>query len=701
VQEGDAVILPGLEVILHHGLAVFPCRERTLDEKRKAKSPLVENGLYAASTDRKRIAEWQRQHPGCAWGAAMTETVVAVDIDVKHDHDGFLSLKRLIEGHDQLPDTLTNTTPTGGEHRLFRVDRAFKNKAAVMDGIDIRSKGGYICVPPSVIETGPYEWRDPQLDIAPAPAWFIEDLARLTQEKVGSAAESGGSIPEGRRNDALYRYTCLLRARNLPDETAWDALQARNRDCSPPLDDGELKKIFANAWKYPPGFALTDLGNCDRLIAAHGDDLRFLVGAGWHNWERHRFVPDRIRRVIVLMGTTARNIYAEAAESNDPDRRKALGLWAKTSESRGRIENALALAEAQPGVADLVEHYDTDPLLIGMPNGVYDLRHDEFRDGRRADRITLSSGVEYDPTATCPRWECFQSEIHEHDADMVAFKQRAWGYTLSGDTSEQKLFIGYGDGANGKTTEQNIAFDVLGDYARKIEPETLLSKDRQGINNDIARLRGARYIGTEETGDGKALAENLVKQLTGRNRLAARFLYREHFEFTLTGKIWIATNHRPEIAGTDFAIWRRILLLPYPVQFDSKNRDPNLEAKLLGERAGILNWMIEGFRQWQRLGLAAPQKVVAATDQYRADMDRVGAFLRDCCQLNVKGSTKAADVYKRYKSWTQENGGRPTSARKFHERLERDHKQYRVKRTVEEYVGLLLTAWTYGDATDL
>jgi putative DNA primase/helicase len=244
---------------------------------------------------------------------------------------------------------------------------------------------------------------------------------------------------------------------------------------------------------------------------------------GWHDWDGHRFVPDRTRRVIVVMAAVVRGIYAEAAAADDADRRKALAQWAKTSESRQRIENALSLAEAQPEVADLLERYDTGPHLIGMPNGVYDLHRDEFRNGRREDRITFSVGVAYDPAATCPRWEQFQQEIHEGDADVVAFKQRAWGYTLSGDTSEQKLFICYGDGSNGKTSEQNVVFEILGDYARKVEPETLLHKERQGANNDIARLRGICFVGTEEVGDGKKLAENLVKQLTGRNRLTGGF----------------------------------------------------------------------------------------------------------------------------------------------------------------------------------
>ena len=302
------------------------------------------------------------------------------------------------------------------------------------------------------------------------------------------------------------------------------------------------------------------------------------------------------------------------------------------------------------------------------------------------------------------RWKDFQNEIHNGNGDLVAFKQRAMGYSLSGDTSEQKLFICFGDGANGKSTEQSVCLDLWGDYGRKAEPETLLIKDcRGGANNDVARLRGARLIATAESEDGQRLAESLVKSLTGEDRISARFLYREHFEFQLAGKIWLATNHRPEVMGTDYALWRRVLLVPYEVRFTEQKRDPQLRQKLLAERSGILNWLLEGFRAWRRDGLKAPEGVLAATAKYRGDMDRLGSFLEDCCVVgeNVKGYTRASDVFKRYKRWTVFNGSRYLSARRFHDQLERDHKLHRVRHDTDVYPNLLLLPWEYGDDSEL
>jgi putative DNA primase/helicase len=395
-----------------------------------------------------------------------------------------------------------------------------------------------------------------------------------------------------------------------------------------------------------------------------------------------------------MMSDVTRGIYREAAEADDADHRKALSAWARQSESKTKVEHALSLAE--PRMSESLEQYDVDPYLIGLINGVYDLKLDAFRPGSPEDRITLSMNVAYDPKATCPRWEQFQLEIHDGNAAMVSFKQRALGYSLSGDVSEQKLFMCYGEGANGKTTEQNLVLHLQGEYAKKIEPETLLVRQRGGANNDVARMRGARLLATVEVEDGGKLAESLVKQLTGGDRLAARFMYQEFFEFRPMAKIWIATNHRPEITGTDYAIWRRILLVPYCVQFTKERRDPHLTDKLMVECPGIFNWMLEGYRQWAaHKSLSPPDEVLGATEDYRAEMDRVGNFLREVCKVNVNGRTPAAKVYRNYRNWMKANGLRPVSAKKFHERMERDHKLFRVQGDVSTYPGLLIVCHDY------
>jgi putative DNA primase/helicase len=681
-----SAIPAGLHVALNHGFRVFPCRQND-------KRPLTKHGCKDASDEVVQVVEWSEQFPGCNWGAAMGAGIFALDLDRKDGVDGAAELTILIEKHGSLPAHLINETPNSGEHHLFRGSVVGNTASVVAPGVDVRTDGGYIVIPPSHLKAGEYRWRDAEAPIPDAPAWLLDLLGRQSARR----PDRKTVIPQKERNYTLHRFACGLRGRGVPESEAWAALTLRNQDCAPPLEERELRQIFEHAWKHAPGFPCTDLGNAERLVASYGDDARYLVGAGWHLWNQHRFELDRTRRIFVLMGDVARGIYAEASTVIDADHRKALGAWAKLSESRGKLEAAIALAESRPQLVDLYEHYDADPWLVGLRNGVYDLRRDEFREGRRDDRITLCMDVDFDARAEAPRWASFQSEIHADDADMVAFKQRSLGYCLSGDTSEQKLFIQHGTGANGKSTEQSVILDLFNDYGRKAESDTLLIRDRRGAaNNDIARLKGARYIATAENEDGQRLAESLVKSLTGEDRVSARFLYREHFEFQLSGKIWLATNHRPEVTGTDHALWRRVLLVPYEVVFDAKTGDPELRQKLLAERAGIFNWLLAGFRQWRVQGLAAPGKIVAATAQYRADMDRIGSFIAEQCVLGG-GRTKAAEVYTRYRQWCEFNGTRFLSARKFHERMERDHHLQRTRDQTDVYPGVVLVAWEYAN----
>lgn len=247
-----STIPAGLDVVLDLGFGVFPCRTKTIDDKHKVKSPLVPHGKDDASTDKHRIAEWASEFPGCAWGARPPPHIAALDIDTKKA-DGYATLTKLESEHGALPETLTNRTPSAGQHRVFTVESVYLNRAGVRPGLDVRTNSGYILVPPSVITdppyAGSYEWADPLVPIAHAPEWLIEQVFAYKTK-----VPLSGTVQDGGRNDTLYRYACLLRAKALTDQDGWAALQARNRDCDPPLDNVELETIFNNAWKHPPGF---------------------------------------------------------------------------------------------------------------------------------------------------------------------------------------------------------------------------------------------------------------------------------------------------------------------------------------------------------------------------------------------------------------------------------------------------------------
>ena len=225
------------------------------------------------------------------------------------------------------------------------------------------------------------------------------------------------------------------------------------------------------------------------------------------------------------------------------------------------------------------------------------------------------------------------------------------------------MFILYGSGANGKSTFLNTLMYLLGDYAIATPTETFMSRKGEQIGNDLARLRGTRFVTTTETEQGKKIAEPLIKQITGNDRITARFLYGEYFNFQPTFKVFMATNHKPSIRGADHGIWRRIKLVPFTTRIPEEKQDKHLEDKLKLEASGILNWLLEGVSRWRKEGMKAPPAVLSATDEYRSEMDIIGNFVKDCCVQKSGISVKVRDLYKAYQIWCSENNEHTASER--------------------------------------
>ena len=237
------------------------------------------------------------------------------------------------------------------------------------------------------------------------------------------------------------------------------------------------------------------------------------------------------------------------------------------------------------------------------------------------------------------------------------------GYTLSGDVSEQCLFILWGTGANGKSTFLNVLQYLFGDYACSTMIETFMKKNSEQ-SNDLARLKGARLVTTSEVEQGKTLSESLIKLITGEDELTARFLYGEYFSFKPTFKIFMATNHKPRIKGADNGIWRRIKMIPFTVTIPPEQRDKKLTEKLIAENSGILNWLIAGYAMWRKEGLTEePDAVRDANAEYRMDMDVVGTFVNDCLELDasLKWRLPTNMLYQTYIKWCSKNNERVMS----------------------------------------
>jgi putative DNA primase/helicase len=416
----------------------------------------------------------------------------------------------------------------------------------------------------------------------------------------------------------------------------------------------------------------TDTGNAIRFAHDWQHDVRYVPERkAFMVYDGTRWVKDEAGLAVQRATQTVIGIYREAEYAETPEERALLAKHAARSESASSIRGMLELAKHRPQLVVRETQLDRDPWALNVSNGTLDLRTGELRPHRTGDLITKLAPVPYDPAAECPMWRRFLSRIFAEDPSIIGFVQKKMGYGLTGLTREQCLFINWGGGANGKTTLETVVIRILGDYAGQIRPDTLMvKKHRNEIPNDVAALRGKRYIVTAESEEGDRLAESFVKQATGGEPLQARFMRAEWFEFVPEFKLTISTNHRPNIRGTDLAIWRRIRLLPFTVTIPEGEQDKELAEKLFNAEApGILRWAVEGCLRWIADGLGTPEKVKIATEEYRAEMDAVGAFLEDCCRLHADGMATSKALYGTYAAWAERNAEKPMAKRTFGLRL--------------------------------
>lgn len=417
-------------------------------------------------------------------------------------------------------------------------------------------------------------------------------------------------------------------------------------------------------------FPFSDLGNAERLVTRVGRDLRYCaLWTHWLHWNGRYWEMDESETVVRLAKETVRTIYADAAVSNDAVERRKIAKFALGSESAPRIRAMLELARSESAIPLQPDDFDRDPWLLTVANGTVDLHTGALLPHQREHLITRGLDVAYDPEALCPTFTHFLQRILGGDPEVVAFVQRAIGYSLTGSTEEQCLFIAWGTGSNGKSTLLDLLLDLLGAYARQTPTDTLMARRNDAIPNDIARLQGARFVASTETDEGKRLSEPLIKQLTGGDRIAARFMRAEWFEFKPTFKLWLATNHKPIIRGTDHAIWRRIRLIPFTVTIPESEQDRRLPARLRAELPGILRWAIDGCLAWQRDGLTPPASIIAATDSYRVEMDLLALWIEDCCTVGDTLTDTATALYRSYVNWCENNGQKPLAQRSFGLRL--------------------------------
>jgi putative DNA primase/helicase len=646
------------------------------------KHPRTPSGLKDATTDPDTIRSWWGRWPDAniAVRTGAESGLFVLDTDVKNGAKGYESLNQLEVEFGVLPATLTARTWSGGSHHFFRhPGDSVKNRTGFRPGLDIRGDGGYVLVAPSFIGDENYTWVDHNAPVVDAPHWLLEVIAdkesRHKTNDFNSLVALKG-FAEGKRNDGVFRYACRLRHKDYQYDDAKILVLKVASECSPPLPSDEAIRCLDSAYKYNPGTRrpLTELGNAERLVDHHGEDIRFIPEYGnWIHWDYESWVLDSLFKINQLAKDVIRGISQEAAEEKNTDLRSAITKHAKESEKKNAIDHMIQLTASEFGISIHAHMLDMNPWLFGVRNGVVELRTGAVRPAAREDYITKLGHVDHAPCAQCPTWQRFLLQIMGEDQELVSYLQMAVGYTLTGITREQAVFILHGTGANGKSTFIEVLEQIMGDYSRSVASETLMAqrgRSSSGPTEDIARLKGARLAATCETEEGQVLAEALLKRMTGEDTLVARLPYAKNsMEFKPQFKVWVAANHRPIVRGDDHAIWRRIHLIPFDQTFEGKAEDKFLKQKLIAELPGILNWAIEGCLLWQKQGLVLPAQIREATLDYRDDMDLLAEWIESCCILRSDQKCSTSGLFNSYQGWCMANSVGPLDRRVFGRKL--------------------------------
>jgi P4 family phage/plasmid primase-like protien len=707
------------------GWRVLPLRDK--------RSPLVQwrGGEYSVEL----VRSWWEEWPD-AWVAVVLGAPSGV---VRVDADGPVPQELL----QQLPETAEFVTPSGGRGWLYSIPAGRTVETDVLwRGADehqelrLQSDGAYTVLPPSP----GYTWVR-QGPIADVPDGVMEAQLRARAARAVHQLEAQlhPTVAEPERDVVLEALAALSPAR-AHDRDSWlqvgmalhaagdsyfEAWDSWSRSSSKYVE-GECEKLWASfsrsrgitvrsvlywakqdGWKprrmYEP---LTDVGNGRVLArACSGRALYCRRWSKWLAWDRRRWFVDAELEVVAIAKRVVRERYdralrslAAVSEADDEARRRRLKSmskvlsWCTHSERADRVHAAVDMARSEPGV--LVEHsqLDAHPWLLNCANGTLELRTGTLREHRPDDYLTQLCPTEYWPEALCPLWEQFVADVLP-DTATRSFLQQFLGACLTGDVSLQMIPVLWGTGSNGKSTLVGAVMQVLGeDYAMKAKRDLLMARRTDSHPTSIARLYRKRFVACVESSELGRLDEAFVKELTGGDTISARRMREDEWEFLPTHKPVLATNHRPEVRGTDDAIWRRLPLVPFTRSFTEAQCDPELPEKLKAESSGVLRWMADGCRSWLAAGcrLERPPEVRHATAEYRSEQDRVGCFLNECCRAEAGARVRTDELMQKYVLWCAANRFQPLDGRAFGRAV--TSKGYQLDATRKFRLGLALNS---------
>jgi putative DNA primase/helicase len=676
------------------------------------KHPRIDDWRAQATTDETTIKKWwsRRRWPNASIGG-VCGTFLCLDVDPRHG--GFETLERLIASNTELPiGAVAQTGEHNGErgkHYWYRVpdDHHPATRANVREGIDIRGLGGYAVLPPSQHPSGVlYEWEVGSIEEAvEAPDWVLEltkeyvegdstwtpdpNFRMSKQVKQFLTGELEVQIGEQREFLTAAARSVLTTGRSVETTAAllWEGYDGNGgiSNCEyhedQPWSPEDVYSIVSDIYAKPPTsplekdftsdeFSFDDMGNAARLIASFDKGWIFHVPElnRWYVWnaEEGSFFEDRGSWMRLRWASIAAELGRQAANARDEGHMKALLNHARNSRMRPRVEAAISFAEDH--VAKPQHALNADPFLLGVANGVIDLRDGELRQETPSDLLTRHSPVEFDPDARSDLFDQFL-ERAVPDTDLRAFLQLACGYTLTGSVDEHAFFYVYGRPASGKTTMLEAFKHVMGSYAVTADTSTFLREGQRsggGPTGDLARLAGARLVLTHEVEQGERMSVGLVSKIVGGDSITARFMYSPQFEFHPRFKLWIGANHLPRVVGgIRSGIWRRVKVISFDEPVPKSERDPTLPLKLREPEAAqaILAWAIEGAVLWHDLhakgeAIPEPARVEEEVAAYKRESDHVNAFAEEALERSDLSSARVpvGDLFKRYQQWCDTEG---------------------------------------------
>ena len=697
------------------GLAVFPLAYRN-------KVPAIEGGCKAATTEKSKIERWWNQNPRYNIGIATgnkSNGLVVIDLDVDKNKgiDGYEVLRDWQNKHGELPETWQSITGRGGYHYFYKDTITHSNKVGLYEGVDIRGEGGYIVAPPSVHPNGnTYEWeQEPkEYEIAQVDD-IVNDFFKGEKQRIDSEHKTNFKvpelIPEGKRVDTIVRLIASLRTKGLDDDAIKAAVRVENeKRCNPPLKEKELEKAVFPALKRDwqvnshyynnfnamnendnkyvnevlkklnelnavERFPMNDRGSADLFATIFKNVSRYNpTKKDWMYYDKTRWTADtegmRAKRNAKMLADVLVR-YSVTASLPDDKRQSYIKYAAGMMNYRNR--NVMITDAKDLNFFENTE-LDKDDFLINCRNCVLDLSEDQPKMLEHNADLLLSKicNASYNPAATCTLWEKTVNEIMQGDSSKIEYLQKMSGRFLTGDTSEEEFYIFFGATTrNGKSTITELLLYLLGDYATTISPESLaikVNKDSRTASPDIAKLAGTRLVVASEPPRRMLFDSSLVKTLTGRDTVSARFLHENEFQFKPKFKLILNSNYLPVISDKTVFSSNRVKVVPFERHFTEKEQNKHLKEQLQQEIDGILNWCIQGLSLYRKEGLEPPTAVQIATHEYSEDSDKIGKFISECLEKSDQ-NLAAKDVYEKYSQWCNDCGLGVDGRTSFYEEL--------------------------------